>query len=104
MCKTLRVSKSGYFNWLKSGPSKRSLENQMLSIHTKNIFEKSFESYGLPWIKVELEKLGYHVSRPRVARIMRANYLIARSHRNFRFTTDSNHNYPIAPNILNQHF
>lgn len=35
---------------------------------------------------------------------MRANYLVARRHRKFRFTTDNNHNYPIAPNILNQNF
>jgi transposase InsO family protein len=35
---------------------------------------------------------------------MKANYLVARRHRKFRLTTDSNHNYPIAPNILNQNF
>ena len=104
MCKTLKVSKSGYYNWLKSGPSKRWLENQKLSMHINEIFNDSFESYGSPRIKVELEKLGYYVSRPRVARIMKANYLVARRHRKFRFTTDSNHNYPIAPNILNQNF
>ena len=104
MCKTLRVSKSGYYNWLKSGPSKRWLENQVISMHIKDIFEKCFKSYGSPRIKVELEKRGYYVSRPKVARIMRANYLVARRHRTFRFTTDSNHKYPIAPNILNQNF
>jgi transposase InsO family protein len=104
MCKTLEVSKSGYYNWLKSRPSKRWLENQAISMHIKNIFEKSFESYGSPRIKVELEKRGYYVSRPKVARIMRANYLVARRRRKFRFTTDSNHKYPIAPNILNQNF
>ena len=104
MCKTLGVSKSGYYNWLKSGPSKRWLENQKLSMHIKDIFEKSFESYGSPRMKAGLEKLGYYVSRPRVARIMKANYLVARRHRKFRFTTNSNHNHPIASNILNQHF
>ena len=104
MCKTLGVSKSGYYNWLKSGPSKRWLENQMLSMHINEVFNDSYQAYGSPRIKVELEKLGYHVSRPRVARLMKANYLVARRHRKFRFTTDSNHNYPIAPNILNQNF
>jgi transposase InsO family protein len=104
MCKTLSVSKSGYYNWLKSGPSKRWLENQKLSKHINEIFNDSYQSYGSPRIKVELEKLGYYVSRPRVARIMKANYLVARRHRKFRLTTDSNHNYPIAPNILNQNF
>jgi len=104
MCKTLKVSKSGYYNWLKSGPSNRWLENQKLSMHINKIFNDSYQSYGSPRIKAELEKLGYHVSRPRVARIMKTNYLVARRHRKFKFTTDSNHNYPIAPNILNQQF
>jgi len=104
MCKTLEVSTSGYYNWLKLGPSKRWLKNQAISMHIKDIFEQSFESYGSPRIKVELENRGYYISRPRVARIMKANYLIARRHRKFRFTTDSNHKYPIAPNVLNQNF
>ena len=104
MCKTLSISKSGYYNWLKLGPSNRWLENQKLSMHINEIFNNSHQSYGSPRIKVKLEKLGYHVSGPRVARIMKANHLVARGHRKFRFTTDSNHNYPIALNILNQHF
>ena len=102
MCKTLKVSTSGYYNWLKLEPSKRWLKNQAISMHIKDIFEQSFESYGSPRIKVELENRGYYISRPRVARIMKANYLIARRHRKFRVTTDSNHKYPIVPNILNQ--
>jgi len=68
------------------------------------IFEGSFESYGAPRIKAELSKKGYRVSRPRVARIMRVNNLFARRKRKFKITTDSKHNYPIAPNILNQDF
>lgn len=35
---------------------------------------------------------------------MRANYLFAKRKRKFKTTTDSNHNYPIAPNLLNQCF
>lgn len=104
MCKMLGVSKSGYYNWLKSGPSKRWIENESISIEIHTIFKESFESYGAPRIKVELLKHGHRVSRPRVARLMRANNLFARRRRKFIFTTDSNHNYPIAPNILNQNF
>lgn len=104
MCKILGVSKSGYYNWLRLGPSKRWLENEAISIAIHTIFEDSFESYGSPRIKVELLKYGHRVSRPRVARIMKANRLFARRRRKFIFTTDSNHNYPIAPNILNQDF
>ncbi|WP_159022871.1 IS3 family transposase [Formosa sp. L2A11] len=104
MCKVLKVSKSGYYYWLGSGPSKLWVENQKISSLVRSIFEKSFQSYGSPRIKSELEALGYKVSKPRVARIMSANYLFAKRKRKFKTTTDSNHNYPIAPNLLNQCF
>jgi len=104
MCKVLKVSKSGYYHWLKLSPSKRWSQNQILSLTIDDIFKDSFESYGSPRIKRELEKLGYDVSRPRVARIMKAKGLYARRRRNFKATTDSRHDYPIAPNILARNF
>ena len=104
MCSVLEVSKSGYYHWLKSGPSKLWQENQKLSSLIKDIFENSYQSYGSPRIKAELKALGFKVSKPRVARIMKANYLYAKRKRKFRATTDSNHKYPTAPNLLNQCF
>ncbi len=104
MCNVLKVSKSSYYNWLKSGPSKLWFENQKLSLLIQSIFENSYGSYGSPRIKEELQALGYNVSRPRVARLMKANYLFARRKKKFKITTDSNHNYPVAPNLLNQNF
>ena len=53
---------------------------------------------------VELEKHGYKVSRPRTARMMKALGVVARRRRKFKNTTNSNHNYPISPNLLNQDF
>ena len=104
MCTMLAVSKSGYYHWLKSGPSTLWKENQKLSSLIKDIFEDSHQSYGAPRIKAELKALGFKVSKPRVARIMKANYLYAKRKRKFRTTTDSNHKYPTAPNLLNQCF
>jgi transposase InsO family protein len=104
MCKVLKVSKSGYYHWLKLSPFKRWFQNQILSLTIDDIFKDSFESYGSPRIKKELEKLGYDVSRPRVARIMKSKGLYARRRRNFKATTDSRHDYPIAPNILARNF
>ena len=54
----------------------------------KDIFEDSFESYGAPRMKVELEKRCYKVSRPKAARMMRAKRLVARRKRKFKNTTD----------------
>ena len=104
MCKVLKVSTSGYYSWLKSKVSNLWLYNQKLSELIITIFNDSFKSYGAPRIKTALEKLGHHISRPRVARLMKANGLFARRKRKFKTTTDSNHKYPIAANILNQNF
>ena len=104
MCKVLEVSKSSYYYWLKSGPSKLWNENQKLSTLITYIFEQSYQSYGAPRIKAELKAMGFKVSRSRVARIMKANCLYAKRKRKFKATTESNNNYPIAPNLLDQCF
>lgn len=104
MCKVLQVSTSGYYNWLKAKMSKLCLYNQELSDLIITVFNDSFKSYGAPRVKVALEQLGHYISKPRVARLMRANNLFARRKRKFVHTTDSKHNYPIAPNILNRNF
>ena len=104
MCKVLKVSTSGYYSWLKAKVSKLWLYNQKLSELITSIFKDSFESYGAPRIKTALEKLGHYIPRARVARLMKANGLFARRKRKFKTTTDSNHKYPIAANILNQNF
>ena len=99
-----KVSKSGYYHWLVRGPSKRWSENQAITSLIHDVFKGSFGSYGAPRINEELSKKGYNVFRPRVARIMRSNNLFARRKRRFKITTDSEHNYPVARNILNQNF
>ena len=104
MCSVFKISKSSYYHWLKSGPSKRWLENEELLVRIKNIFDYSLKTYGSPRIKEELQTQGFHVSRPRVARIMQAAGIRARIPRRFVVTTNSKHNYPIAPNILNRKF
>jgi len=104
MCKVLKISKSSYYHWLQSGPSKLWLENQKFSSLISSIFEFSHQSYGSPRIQSELKALGYKVSKPRVAKLMKANYLFAKRKRKYKVITDSNHNYPIAPNLLNQCF
>nr|WP_285901376.1 IS3 family transposase [Arenibacter sp. TNZ] len=104
MCKMFKISKSGYYDWLGRVPSKRVMENEAISSTIRDVYEDSFGSYGAPRIKAELRKRGYCISRPRVARIMRANNLFAKRKRKFQTTTHSKHNYPVAPNILDQDF
>jgi putative transposase len=104
MCKVLKVSKSGYYYWLGSNPSKRWLENEALLINIQDIFQSSHRTYGSPRISAELRQMGIFVSRPRIARIMRAAGIYAIQPKKYKVTTDSKHNYPIAPNLLERNF
>jgi len=104
MCHILKVSRSSYYNWLKCGPSKRWLANERIMFFIQKIFEDSYESYGVPRIKKVLEKYGYLVSRRRISKLMKLQGLVVRRSFKFRGLTDSNHKYPVAPNLLNQNF
>ena len=71
MCRVLDVCRSGYYMWLKSGPSQRALENKRLTKQIKLIYDLSKQTYGSPRITEELKSQAISVSRPRVARLMR---------------------------------
>jgi putative transposase len=105
MCRVLAVSRSGYYAWLKRPTSPRKMADQVLSQQIKEIHQQSRQTYGSPRIQVELAENGVNCGHKRVARLMRDEELWAKQKRKFKVTTtDSAHNYPIAPNRLNQDF
>lgn len=104
MCKVFKISKSSYYRWIKSGPSKRWIENEQLLVNINKVFKASSGSYGSPRIAAELNILGFQVSRQRTARIMKAAGIRAKRKRKFVTTTDSRHGYAVAPNVLNREF
>lgn len=104
MCKVFKVTKSSYYHWLNNGPSARWKENEKLLVEIKTIFKDSHNTYGSPRITQELRANGWVVSLNRVAKLMRTAGLKARRSRRFVATTDSKHNYPVAPNVLDQDF
>lgn len=79
-------------------------ENEYLLTKIMDVFEKSKETYGSPRITEELRASGERLSKNRVADIMRAAEIRARKPRKFIVTTDSKHNYPIVPNVLERRF
>lgn len=104
MCKVLGVSRSGYYLWIKRKPSKRAVENQKLMEQIREIHKKSKGTYGSPRITEELKINYVHVSRPRVARIMKKANIRSITKKRFVATTDSKHSFPVAPNLLNREF
>ena len=104
MCKVFKVMKSSYYEWLRSGPSARWQENEKLLTEIMDIFEASHGTYGSPRITKELRVKGWTVSLNRVAKMMRAAGIRARKPKRFVVTTDSKHNYPVVPNVLDRKF
>ena len=105
MCKVLKVSRSGYYNWLARKPSARQIDNQDILQLIREIHKESKGRYGSPKITRELCKRGIQVSRPRVARLMKAAGIRSVVHRKFRIkTTDSSHHYLISKNQLDRKF
>jgi putative transposase len=98
------VSTSGYYTWLKRSPSTRTQQNQILVEKAKQVFKQSRSKYGSPRVYRQMKKEGFDVGRNRIARLMRENGICVRPKRRFRRTTDSNHDCPIADNIINRNF
>ena len=104
MCKVFKVSRSGFYDWRNQTPSNRDNENRMLLSEIMRIHGRSKASYGSPRITDELRALGFDVSRPRVARLMKKNKIRAVHAKKFVATTDSKHKYPVVENKLERNF
>jgi putative transposase len=104
MCRILQVSRSGYYAWLSRPESRRSFENRRLLSQIRMIHDRSRRLYGSPRITAELRAEGFGCGENRVARLMRLHGIRARTAPKFKVTTDSKHNLPVAPNLLNRQF
>ena len=100
----LGVSPSGYYDWQKRSPSPRQLEDEQLIPLITEIFRSQRDGCGTRAIKKALERHGYRVSRRRIGRLMKQTGLRCKTRKKFKATTNSKHNYPVAPNLLNRAF
>ena len=104
MCESLDVSRSGYYAWRQHQPSVRQQASTQLMDRIKRVFDAHKGRAGAPRITRLLRQEGLMVSRKRVANLMRINGLRAKAARKYKATTNSNHNLPVAPNLLQQDF
>lgn len=104
MCRVLRVSKAGYYAWVKRPPSARATADEQLAERIRAVHRKSRRTYGSPRVHEELKAQGQRHGMKRIARIMRTQGIRAKKVRRFRVTTDSKHAHPIAPNTLDRQF
>jgi len=104
LCRAMRVSRTGYHRWRNRQPCRRNREEVELLIHIKASHKESKETYGSPRVHQDLLAMGVRCGRHRVARIMRKHAIRALYKERFVVTTDSNHEMPVAENLLEQKF
>ncbi len=102
MCAVLKVSTSGFYAWLRHVPSKRARKDERLKVRIGESFTRSRRTYGSPRVHVDLAD--ERVGRNRIIRIMQSEGHVARVRRRYRSTTMSDHDQPIAANLLNREF
>jgi putative transposase len=104
LCRVMAVCRGGFYAWRKRGKSARQLENEELTEQIKAAHEESRETYGSPRIFAELKDVGIVCSEKRIARLMRLHAIRAVLPKRFVVTTDSNHDMPVAENLLARMF
>ena len=104
LCDVMRVSRSGYYKWLKEKGGKRAVSDEIALEKIREVFAKSRQTYGRRRVTRRLRKMGIVISEKRVGRLMREAGLRAVGTLKFRATTNSKHSRPIAPNLLAREF
>jgi putative transposase len=104
LCRCLRVTRSGFYAWQRRPESMHARDDRRLNVLVRASFEGSKRRYGSPRVHEDLLEQQEHVSRKRVIRLMQEEGLQARKRKRFKVTTMSQHDQPVAPNVLDRQF
>ena len=104
MARVLKVSRSGFYAWLKRPASARKLQEMALKPLIQIAHDRSRGTYGPKRLQTELAAAGLMLGRDRISRLRRDMGLQCVQRRKFKATTNSAHSLPVAPNLLNQEF
>ncbi len=107
MCRTLKVSKSGFYDSRDRTPCARAKSDAALSEKIVRIHADSRETYGAPRIHFELRALGVRCARKRVARLMREAGLFGCGGRRRKIRTtlrSRTERTPPAPDLVKRNF
>lgn len=104
LCRWLKVSRSGFYAWRERPESAHAKQDRQLRVRIRASFDASKQRYGSPRIWEDLVEDKIHVSRKRVVRLMQDQGLRARARKRFKSTTMSDHDQPVAANLLNREF
>ena len=104
LCQYLQVSPSGFYAACGRPESARTQTDRRLRVLVRASFDESHQRYGSPRIHEDLIEQEERVSRKRVIRLMQEDGLEARARKRFTCTTMSDHDQPVAANLLDRCF
>ncbi len=104
LCRWLGVTRSGFYAWCQRPESPRTREDRRLKVLVRASFAASKQRYGSPRVHEDLLEQDEHVSRKRIIRFMQEDGLVARVRKRFKCTTMSDHDQPVAANLLDRRF
>jgi transposase InsO family protein len=100
----VQVTRGGFYAWQRRPESARATQDRRLKVLVRTSFEESEHRYGSPRIFRDLLEQDVRVSRKRVIRLMQEESLKARIRKRFKCTTMSDHDQPVADNLLDRQF
>jgi putative transposase len=105
LCRVLKVSPSGFYGWLERPPSRRSIDDAVMTQRIRAVHAQSDGTYGMPRVRAELVEQGVRVSRKRIARLMRCHGIRGVSRRRgFVVTTQRDTRQRPAPDLVKRTF
>ena len=104
ICRVLGVSRTGYLQWLRRPASPRQRRNDELGAQLRVIHAENGRAYGRPRLCKALVERGERIGQERVRRLMAMHGLRSVYRRPYRNTTQSNHDKPVAPNLVDRQF
>ena len=104
MCRVLNVSESGFHAKRTRPLCKRKRENTRLEIEILAAHQRTRETYSAKRLHCDLADHGVETTQYRVRTLRKKLGLYCKQKLKFKVTTDSKHNLPVAPNILNREF
>jgi putative transposase len=104
LCDALGVSAAGYYAWRDRPASARQQRQDTLLVEIRAIHAEFKARYGSPRVHAELAARGPDCCVNTVAKLMREHEIRAKTARKFRCTTDSDHDLPVADNLLDRQF
>jgi transposase InsO family protein len=104
LCRVMRVSRSGFYAWMKRPESKRTKEDRKLAVLVKAAHEVGRCYYGSPRVHDELKEQGIRIGRKRVIRLMQEQGLVARRKKRKWRAAVAMESRPAAPNLLARDF